>query len=42
MQVDGLPVGLQLIALQGRDGDLCARQFQREGHARRKDGHPPD
>jgi Asp-tRNA(Asn)/Glu-tRNA(Gln) amidotransferase A subunit family amidase len=25
MQVDGLPVGLQLIGRQGRDGDLCAR-----------------
>jgi Asp-tRNA(Asn)/Glu-tRNA(Gln) amidotransferase A subunit family amidase len=41
MQVDGLPVGLQLIGPQGRDGDLCARQFQRKGHARRKDGRPP-
>ena len=25
MQVDGLPVGLQLIGRHGRDGDLCAR-----------------
>ncbi len=25
MQVDGLPVGLQLIGRHGKDGDLCAR-----------------